>query len=1410
MDDVADLVCQLRADPDNGVKVLEIEYKTRLMAFAMRLGVDSSEAEALVWRTFEEALKSIDSYVEKEAFFGWLCKIMVNCRGKDTRRKSVQRIVYRAETPDFDDDGTDSERVAVAVDAAILRDAIEQLPKDMREAIILHYFLGEPILKVAKILLVPVGTVKSRLFYARTLLAKRLNGRGIRRIASIGLALAAATGLAATMALTSGVFDFDDSSKEKTEMNARQMAVATALVALNAQAVDLSYTKWVGSSGGAWSGETNWSAGLPAADKAADFSDVGGSGYFVDVPEDVTVGGLRFGEGAVTLRGEGKITFARTGADAAIEVAAGGDAVVSNALAGAGNLVKSGAGTLGALIQNFTYAGRTIIREGTLHPLYGGIQYGEYWLGQGAEGLLVLTNGVIELTYSNLLANEMPITLDGGQFLQGGHEEYIGKLTMRHGARLYGKTTLYVYDDSPAHICADGGGYAGQILTALAVCTPNGPYGKDIFDRTQEIDVAAGTTLEFAGRVNDVGRANNAKYKGNVRKTGEGTLLVNECSSASAANAARGAFTAVGGDVVFSNKNTFTCLTLNVMPGSGGRFSFAKGAETSFGGLTVAANERLDLNGTTFTIGGEAESGGTWQGTVVNGKVVKAGANTTRIAAALDEVAPIEVAGGKLVIDAGEPFEPLVCWTFDDEVSPGLDLGSLGRNLVVESEHRHVVQDEERGAVLCFDGRDSNCSVSAAGLPSSTAFTILGWMKSKSQNSGLLYWGPNQSVKSGGFGIQANAPKFYFYGGGDLSAPASAVYSDGKTWTHYACVYDPSAAPGTKMRIYVNGSLVAQMDNTQPVAIDLSSPLYLGQVTQNSDRHCDGFVDDVMICGKALTEAEIAVVMARKNRARQGDEYLPPATDVRTVRGGTLSVCISNQTLQALSGDGTVEVADRATATFATSGSLAAGTVSGAGRAVKTGAGTLTLTRAVNLARSVEVEAGDLVLDGPFSPFGHHVVRYAFEGDDLGADAGPAGLSLTPAEGTWDDFRDPAVPGAVWFDGAHALVPTAAGQSLTGVLPHGNASWTVAIRFTLDARAGNRSGFYSWGNTATRQINAARLFDAGDQQAAQTGVLHFNWADDLHVGQDLAAWRGTPADGWHELVVTYEGGNRLKRMFFDGTEIGSQTVSADLNVAAANFTIGRSARNGGHDYFRGYLDEFMVLDCAVAPELVGRLFPPDDTASASRLKVAEGARASVALGAVQVGGVDLRGTLNVGGDLHLRQGASAVKGNLTGSGTVVVRDGASLALDGEKDFEGTVWVANGSLCGDWRVAAAAIRVDADGTLRADGPVACLAKSYQLASAASVVLGVPDEGIRGVYWTSAESLALPSALDVQLETASMKPASSKVTLFSAPSLVGDISGWTFDQSKLSDEGKFGKSTTRAWFSWGKRGFIMIVH
>lgn len=711
--------------------------------------------------------------------------------------------------------------------------------------------------------------------------------------------------------------------------------------------------------------------------------------------------------------------------------------------------------------------------------------------------------------------------------------------------------------------------------------------------------------------------------------------------------------------------------------------------------------------------------------------------------------------GGELRLGA-DVADPLVRWTFDDAAQPGADTGSLGKSFNF-SACMTATNDAERGRCVYFDGSGQVWVATAAGLPSDTAFTIAGWMKAEYENSGLLYWGANSSVKSGGFGLQNGKPTFYFYGGGDLQAPVSATYYDGVTWTHFAAVYEPSATSGRKMRVYVNGTQVAAMDPTRTVAIDTTAELRLGTCTMNEARFNKGFADDVMIFGRALADAEISI-LSNTSDAR---DFLPQTASVSVAGGGVVSVGIGSQTFGGLSGGGTLQVDDSSVARFVSEGSQAIGEIEGEGRAV-VASGTL--------------EAG---LADTFAA--QTVLHYTFDDPaDPGADTGSAGLHLkastASADAAWADVTDSAVPGALRFDGAHCLIPTTAADSNVSRIPSGNSAYTIAVRLTLD-EAGGRDGISSWGINSRLQKNGLRFYNSRENVSGSSfGLMSYQWGADTPAPLDgvSSSLPGGPAGGWHTAVVTYDPGTSTKTFYLDGARVTSATLPA-LNVSASRFTIGR-AEGSGYDYYRGYIDDYRVLNCAVTADEARALVAEVSTvARDTALAVDGGATLSVPAGkAFSMGTLAAEGTVSVAGRLNVTKGASEISGALSGDGVVATASGAQLAISGVKSFAGTVKVENGTLDGAWSMPSATVTLGVGGGLTASGGI-CSAGGITLADGGFADLGTLAPG--GAYWTSATPIVLPGTFTVHV-AASARLIETRM-IFAAPSVLGSVESWTLD-------------------------------
>ncbi|MBW3552402.1 MAG: sigma-70 family RNA polymerase sigma factor [Gemmatimonadetes bacterium] len=158
--------------------------------FALRLAGSPPEAEDLVQETFLRAWRAWDQYTPGTRAKSWLFTICRNAylreRERDTRRDELVAEAARSE-PESEVSGSElpvfagqahydpeGEFYRSLVDARIL-EAIDALPTDFREAVVLSDLQGLSYQEVAEVLDVPLGTVKSRLFRGRKLLQKRLH-----------------------------------------------------------------------------------------------------------------------------------------------------------------------------------------------------------------------------------------------------------------------------------------------------------------------------------------------------------------------------------------------------------------------------------------------------------------------------------------------------------------------------------------------------------------------------------------------------------------------------------------------------------------------------------------------------------------------------------------------------------------------------------------------------------------------------------------------------------------------------------------------------------------------------------------------------------------------------------------------------------------------------------------------------------------------------------------------------------------------------------------------------------------------------------------------------------------------------------------------------------------------------------
>lgn len=153
--------------------------------FAYRLTFDEDDAKDLVQDTYLKAYRFINSFEQGTNAKAWLFRILKNSFINEYRKKSKQptKVDYQEVETYYNSDDVDYQSTtdlrAESVKDMLgdeISNALNSLAVDFRTVIILCDLEGFTYEEMAKILDIPIGTVRSRLHRARNLLKDKLKG----------------------------------------------------------------------------------------------------------------------------------------------------------------------------------------------------------------------------------------------------------------------------------------------------------------------------------------------------------------------------------------------------------------------------------------------------------------------------------------------------------------------------------------------------------------------------------------------------------------------------------------------------------------------------------------------------------------------------------------------------------------------------------------------------------------------------------------------------------------------------------------------------------------------------------------------------------------------------------------------------------------------------------------------------------------------------------------------------------------------------------------------------------------------------------------------------------------------------------------------------------------------------------
>lgn len=175
-----------KSTKDERNRIFEEEFLPHINAmynFGFRLTFDEDDAKDLVQDTYLKAYRFTDSFKKGTNAKAWLFRILKNSFINDFRKKSKQpgKVDYQEVESYYNSDDVDKSittdlRVETVQDMIgdEISNALNSLDVDFRTVIILCDLEGFKYDEMAKILDIPIGTVRSRLHRARNLLKKNL------------------------------------------------------------------------------------------------------------------------------------------------------------------------------------------------------------------------------------------------------------------------------------------------------------------------------------------------------------------------------------------------------------------------------------------------------------------------------------------------------------------------------------------------------------------------------------------------------------------------------------------------------------------------------------------------------------------------------------------------------------------------------------------------------------------------------------------------------------------------------------------------------------------------------------------------------------------------------------------------------------------------------------------------------------------------------------------------------------------------------------------------------------------------------------------------------------------------------------------------------------------------------------
>ena len=172
-----ELVALVQKGSTKSFNKLVDKYHSRIYSLTYQMTSNREDAEDLTQEIFIKAFEALPLFKGRSSFYTWLYRIginkTINYRKKRNRNRPLsidaldQDITYNEVYAELDSKDSPLRHIGLNELQVKLNEAMQRLSLKHRTVVVMHDIEGIPHDEIAKIVGVSVGTIRSRLFYAR-------------------------------------------------------------------------------------------------------------------------------------------------------------------------------------------------------------------------------------------------------------------------------------------------------------------------------------------------------------------------------------------------------------------------------------------------------------------------------------------------------------------------------------------------------------------------------------------------------------------------------------------------------------------------------------------------------------------------------------------------------------------------------------------------------------------------------------------------------------------------------------------------------------------------------------------------------------------------------------------------------------------------------------------------------------------------------------------------------------------------------------------------------------------------------------------------------------------------------------------------------------------------------------------